>query len=92
MVFMSMVAAFRFTWTVDSPEKPLLKEQKEKRMDELLKKANIPNDHSMYIGKLIDEPFLEKTTFSNDFSISDYSLHTRPLWSCGYKVTGEKAR
>ena len=44
----------------------------------------------MYIGELIGEPFLGKITFSNDFSISDYSLHTRPLWSCGYKVTGGK--
>jgi hypothetical protein len=59
-------------------------------MDELLKKANIPDDQSMYIGELIGEPFLGKTTFSNDFSISDYSLHTRPLWSCGYKVIGGK--
>ncbi len=57
-------------------------------MDELLKKAHIPDDGSMYIGELIDEPFLGKMTFRNDFSISDYSLHTRPLWSCGYKVIG----
>jgi hypothetical protein len=57
-------------------------------MDELLKKANIPDDGSMYIGELIDEPFLGKMTFCNDFSISDYSLHTRLLWSCGYKVIG----
>ena len=58
-------------------------------MDELLKKANIPDDESMYIGKLIDEPFLGKIPFRN-FSISDYSLHTRPLWSCRYTVTGGK--
>ena len=58
-------------------------------MDELLKKANIPDDGSMYIGKLIDEPFLGKIPFRN-FSISDYSLHTRPLWSCGYTVIGGK--
>ena len=55
-------------------------------MDELLKKANIPDDQSMYIGELIGEPFLGKTTFRNDFSISDYSLHTRPIWDSGYKV------
>lgn len=61
-------------------------------MDKLLKKANIPDDGSMYIGELIDEPFLGKMTFRNDFSISDYSLHARPLWSGGYKVIGEMAR
>jgi hypothetical protein len=59
-------------------------------MDELLKKANRPDDQSMYIGELIGEPFRGKTTFRNDLTISDYSLHTRPLWSCGYKVVGGK--
>jgi hypothetical protein len=59
-------------------------------MDDLLKKANIPDDKSMYIGELIGEPFLGKTTFRNDFSIAHYSLRARPLWSGGYKVTGGK--
>jgi len=58
-------------------------------MDELLKKANIPDDHSMYIGKIIGELYLGRTQF-RDFAITDYSLHTRPLWNCKYKVTGGK--
>src|ERR687888_138575 len=59
-------------------------------MDELLKKAHIPDDKSMYIGELIGEPFLGKTTFRNDFSIAYYSLRARPLWSDSYKITGGK--
>ncbi len=58
-------------------------------MDELLKKANIPDDQSMYIGELIGEPFLGKTTFPNGFSISDYSLRARPLLLRPSIVIGE---
>ena len=57
-------------------------------MNELLKKAHIPDDGSMYIGELIGEPFLGKTTFPNGFSVSDYSLRARPLFS-GLVVGGE---
>jgi hypothetical protein len=48
-------------------------------MHKLLKKVHISDDGSMYIGELIGEPSLGKTTFPNGFSISDYSLRTRPL-------------
>lgn len=43
-------------------------------MDELLKKANIPGDGSMYIGELIGEPYL------SDVIRPHYSLHVRPLF------------
>ena len=55
-------------------------------MDELLKKANIPDDQSMYIGELIGEPFFGKGTFNKNFPMPYCSLHTRPLWESGYKV------
>src|SRR5579864_9015371 len=59
-------------------------------MDELLKKAQIPDDHSMYIGELIGEPFFGQGTFNKNFPMPYCSLHARPLWESGYKVIGGK--
>src|SRR6516225_8045048 len=61
---------------------------KARSMDELLKKAHIPDDESMYIGELIGEPFFGKMEFRNNFPIPYCSLHARPLWESGYKVIG----
>ncbi len=46
-------------------------------MDELLTKASIPVDGTVFIGKLIGEPFLSNAL--NKFIGSRYSLHVRPL-------------
>jgi len=46
-------------------------------MDELLTKASVPADGTVFIGKLMEEPFLSNAL--NKFIGSRYSLHVRPL-------------
>jgi len=46
-------------------------------MDELLAKASVPADGTVFIGKLMEEPFLSKAL--NKFMGPRYSLHVRPL-------------
>src|SRR5579864_3474120 len=57
-------------------------------MDDLLKKAKVPEDGSMYIGELIGEPFLSKTVLPNNIVFRHYALRARPLLS-GIVVGGE---
>ncbi len=46
-------------------------------MDELLTKASVPADGTMFIGKLMEKPSLSNAL--NKFIGSRYSLHVRPL-------------
>jgi hypothetical protein len=57
-------------------------------MNKILKKAHIPDDKSMYIGKLIGEPFLSQTVLPNNMVFRHYGLRARPLLS-GIVVGGE---
>lgn len=48
-------------------------------MDELLTRANVPLDGTMYIGKLMSEPYWSRGFHKMIGPI--YSLHARPLFS-----------
>jgi hypothetical protein len=64
----------------------------EQKMNQLLKKANIPDDGSMYIGKLIKEPFFSTMSFVKNlpegFPRTSWGIHARPLGDCQYTITG----
>lgn len=61
-------------------------------MDKLLKKANIPDDGSMYIGELVKEPFFDKGSYWGNvpegFPRTSWGIHSRPLGDCQYTITG----
>jgi hypothetical protein len=76
------------------------RQEKEVLMNELLTKAGIPVDGTVFIGKLMKEPFLSNAL--NRFIGRRYSLHVRPLFfhmiqestlvrsmGPGEKITGE---
>lgn len=46
-------------------------------MDELLTKASVPVDGTVFIGKLMEKPFLSNAL--NKFIGPRYSLHVHPL-------------
>jgi hypothetical protein len=54
------------------------KQEKEVFMNELLTKAGIPVDGTVFIAKLIGEPFLSNAL--NKYIGRRYSLHIRPLF------------